>query len=69
MPVNSHNTDKAANDESVNMKPEKVELRVLNSDVENNDELTIDEEFDLGADPYNSTGRHVIIKPRIDLED
>ena len=32
-------------------------------------DLSISEDCDPGGDPYNSTGQHVIIKPKIDLQD
>jgi len=26
--------------------------------------LTVDEDFDLGCDPYNATGQHVVVRPK-----
>ncbi len=43
-------------------------VRVLNLDLVDTEDLAIADE-NRGGDPYNSTGQHVIIKPRIDLED
>ena len=37
-------------------------VRVLDSRLGEIDELAIDEDFDLGGDPYNSTGQHVILE-------
>lgn len=37
-------------------------VRVLDSKLGEIDELTIDEDYDLGGDPYNSTGQHVILE-------
>ncbi len=37
-------------------------VRVLDSELGEIDELAIDENFTAGGDPYNTTGRHVIIK-------
>jgi len=31
--------------------------------------LTVDEDFDLGCDPYNATGQHVIMKSKIAKDD
>jgi hypothetical protein len=38
------------------------EVRVLDSELGEIDELAIDENFTAGGDPYNTTGKHVIIK-------
>ncbi len=67
--MDSHNIYKAANDDSVRIETDEKDARVLRADLAHEDELSIDEDFDLGGDPYNSTGRHVIIKSRIELED
>jgi hypothetical protein len=37
-------------------------VRVLDSKLGEIDELAIDEDFDGGGDPYNSTGQHVILE-------
>ena len=37
-------------------------VRVLDSKLGEIDELNIDEDYDLGGDPYNSTGQHVILE-------
>ena len=39
-------------------------VQVLHSELNEVDELAIDEDFDRGGDPYNSTGQHVIIRPK-----
>ena len=67
--MNSHNVDKVVRDESVVVDADEERVRVLQADVANEGELRIDDDFDLGGDPYNSTGRHVIIKPKDQLED
>jgi hypothetical protein len=41
-------------------------VRVLDSKLGEIDELAIDEDFDLGGDPYNSTGQHVILELKKD---
>jgi len=43
-------------------------VRILQMDLIDTADLEIAEE-NLGGDPYNSTGQHVIIKPKLDLED
>ena len=37
-------------------------VRVLDSELGEIGELTVDEDFDSGSDPYNSTGQHVILE-------
>ena len=37
-------------------------VRVLDSELGEIDKLAIDESFTAGGDPYNSTGKHVIVK-------
>jgi hypothetical protein len=37
-------------------------VRVLDSEVSDADELAIDDDFECGGDPYNSTGQHVILE-------
>jgi hypothetical protein len=59
--VNSHNADKVIRDESILVVADDERVRVLRADVANEAELSIDDDFDLGGDPYNSTGRHVIL--------
>ena len=44
-------------------------VQVLHSELNEIDELTIDENFDMGGDPYNSTGQHVIIKSKLNIEE
>ena len=52
--------------------PVKVEtdlrnnVQVLHSKLNEIDELAIDEDFDLGGDPYNGAGQHAIVRPRKD---
>jgi len=55
--------------------PVKVEtdlrnnVQVLHSELSEIDELSIDEDFDMGGDPYNSTGSHVILEQKKVAED
>ena len=66
--MNSHNTktEKVVRQESVETGTDSV--RILQMDLIDTADLEIAEE-NLGGDPYNSTGQHVIIKPKLDLED
>lgn len=65
--MNSYNAEKWVRKESVRI--EAKERRVVRANLVTGEELSLDEDFDIGGDPYNTTGRHVIIKPRINLED
>ena len=38
------------------------QVQVLDSELSETEELAIDEDFDAGGDPYNTTGSHVIIQ-------
>lgn len=69
--MNSHNTktEKAANDDSVRIESGADSVRVVQLDVIESSDLTIADDVNRGGDPYNSTGQHVIIKSKIDLED
>ena len=44
-------------------------VQVIDSEVDNADKLAIDEDFDTGGDPYNTTGSHVIIKQENDADE
>lgn len=44
-------------------------VQVLQSKLSDIEELAIDDDFDMGGDPYNSTGQHAIVKPRKDGSD
>lgn len=69
--MNSHNakTESVIKSESVRTGTEKEDVRVIESRLVGAAELSISEDCDQGGDPYNSTGQHVIIKSRIDLQD
>ena len=69
--MNSHNPKpgSAARNESVRIAADKEQVRVVNSSLVEAAELAISEDCDKGSDPYNSTGQHVIIKSKIDLQD
>ena len=44
-------------------------VQVIQSELNEVDELAIDEDFNVGGDPYNSTGQHVVIKPKKDADE
>jgi hypothetical protein len=69
--VDSHNskTEKVATNEVVSIDAGLESVRVLQLDLLEASDLAIADDFNTGADPYNSTGQHVIIKSRMDLED
>jgi hypothetical protein len=69
--VDSHNskTEKVATNEVVNIDAGLESVRVLQLDLLEASDLAIADDFNTGSDPYNSTGQHVIIKSRMDLED
>lgn len=65
--MNSHNTKPetsyhktpATSDESI------AEAAVLSTSLVTQSELSLDDDFDLGTDPYNSTGQHVVLSQKI----
>lgn len=69
--MNSHNTkpERAANDDSVQIETGTDSVRVLQLDLIEANDLAVADDVNPGGDPYNSTGQHVIIKSKIDLED
>ena len=71
MTMASHNTEteKVVSEESVDIRTEDSDIRILNWDRVNPEDLAIADELNPGGDPYNSTGQHVIIKPKINLDE
>ncbi len=69
--MNSHNTESelVVRSETVQIVPERADPRVIRSNLVDVDQLSISEDCDAGSDPYNSTGQHVVIQSRIDLQD
>lgn len=65
--MNSHNPEKLARNEAIRLESGK--LRAPHDHLVTDAKLSIDDSFDLGSDPYNSTGRHVIMKNKFKLED
>ena len=43
--------------------------QVIDSDVNTADELAVDNDFDSGGDPYNTTGSHVILQLKQDADE
>jgi hypothetical protein len=69
--MNSHNTksNSVTGNESARSVAEKDQARVFEpSSIDVND-LSISKDDNKGSDPYNSTGQHVIISSKIDLQD
>ena len=71
MTMNSHNTetDKVVSEENVSIEADGADVQVLNWDKVRPEELSIADDPNLGSDPYNSTGQHVIIKSKIKLDE
>ena len=65
------NTQKTRQAEVARKAPVQVDtdlsnVQVRHSELEEVNELAVDEDFSTGGDPYNSTGKHVIIKSQED---
>jgi hypothetical protein len=71
MNMNSHNikSESVVRPEAVQIVPERADPRVIKSNLVDVDQLSISEDCDAGSDPYNSTGQHVVIQSKIDLQD
>ena len=69
--MDSHNTktDKVVTIEVVGSEAGQEDVRVLQMDLIEVNDLAIADDLNTGGDPYNSTGQHVIITSRINLED
>jgi hypothetical protein len=69
--MSSHNTKPGniVRREDVVIEDAKDGIRVLRSTLLDTTELSVSEAYDGGGDPYNSTGRHVVIKAKLDLGD
>ena len=69
--MDSHNTksDKVVTIEVVRSEADQDNVRVLQLDLIEANDLAIADDLNSGGDPYNSTGQHVIIEPKINLED
>ena len=69
MDSNNSKTEKFVTDKAANMDAYDDSVRVVQLDLIDSSDLAIADDHNAGGDPYNSTGQHVIIKPRINLED
>jgi len=69
--MSSHNTkaDFAFHNPSTEAAKENCKAPDQRVPLANDSSLAVDEDFDLGCDPYNATGQHVIIKPKIPKYD
>jgi hypothetical protein len=69
--VDSHNTkiERLVTDEAVRIDAEPHSVRVLQLNLVEAENLAIADDMNTGGDPYNSTGQHVIIKAKTNLED
>jgi len=69
--VDSHDTktDKVVTHEVVGSETDQENVHVLQLDLIAANDLAIADDQNTGGDPYNSTGQHVIITSRINLED
>ena len=69
--MNSHNTKSISvtGNESVRGVAVKDQARIFEANLIDADDLAIAEDDNKGSDPYNSTGQHVIISSKIDLQD
>ena len=71
MTMDSHNTEteRVVSEESVEIKTEESGVHILNWDKIEPEDLAIADDPNPGGDPYNTTGQHVIIESKINLED
>lgn len=69
--MSSHNkeTESIVRVESVQIVTERSDPRVIRSKLVAGDQLSISEDCDIGSDPYNSTGQHVILKSKFEPQD
>lgn len=69
--MNSHNTktELVASNDPVHVETDHKDVQILRSNLVDPDELAIADEVDTGGDPYNSTGQHVIIKSKLNIEE
>jgi hypothetical protein len=69
--VNSHNSKSDSQPEVAVARVESDDepVRVIKSNLLEADELSISDELDVGGDPYNSTGQHVILKMKQELPE
>jgi len=68
--MNSHNTKIRSDDSNATTlkTADQDEVRVIKSSLVEASDLSISDELDKGSDPYNSTGQHVILKSRTEIQ-
>jgi len=64
--MNSHNTkpDMSYHKTPVTSDESIAEAEVVSASLVTQSELSLDDDFDLGTDPYNSTGQHIILSQK-----
>ena len=64
--MSSHNSklDPEAQRETVRSGTDHSDLRKIRLNFLDESELSIADDYDSGGDPYNTTGQHVIIRPK-----
>ncbi|MDJ0904880.1 MAG: hypothetical protein QNI96_02570 [Woeseiaceae bacterium] len=67
--MDSHNTGKHSRHTRATLDAMDKRSRAANVDFADGPELSVVDDDDVGGDPYNTTGRHVIIKSKLNLED
>lgn len=67
--MDSQDSDKQSRPTLATLDAMNKRTRVVDVDAANDPELSVVDDLDLGGDPYNSTGRHVIIKSKLNLEE
>ena len=60
---------KVVSNEPVRVETNLKEMRVLKSELFDANELSIVDDYNPGGDPYNTTGQHLVVKSRINIED
>ena len=61
-------TSKVVSNEPVRFETDHKDMGGLRSELVDVNELSIVDD-DTGGDPYNTTGQHLVIKSRINIED
>ena len=69
--MNLHNkkTEAIVSNENVGTSADLEDVHVLQSELVDVNELAIADEVDTGGDPYNSTGKHVVIKSQLEIDE
>ena len=67
--MNDSRTSKHSRPTRATLDAMEKRTRAIGVDFIDDAGLSVADDLDLGADPYNSTGRHVIIRSKLNLED